>query len=383
MPALRIWLSACEPSGDLHAALLADALRERCPGVQLSGMGGPAMEAQQVSLRLRMEGLSVMGVSEVFAYLPRIFGMWRTIRRELARSKPDAVVLVDSPDFHFRVARMASSLGIPVYYYISPQVWAWRQGRVEFLKRHVRRMFCILPFEQEFYRSRGMSAEFVGHPLVEELLRPEILDIEPRTGRIGILPGSRKAEIERMMPIFALAAKTLREENPELEFCVVKAPSVSEDLIRSHCPPDLPLRFIESGERYATMRSCAMILAASGTATLECALLQIPTIVAYRFSRISFLVGVWLVRVPAISLANLILRRPVLPEFLQNQARPETIAAQARGWLADPEQMRRVRQELARLPAFLACPPADSQETSPAPAQRTAAMIVRDLLARG
>ncbi|WP_035261217.1 lipid-A-disaccharide synthase [Desulfonatronum lacustre] len=383
MAALRVWLSACEPSGDLHAGLLAGALRELHPGIQLSGMGGPTMEEQGVDLRLRMEGLSVMGVSEVFAYLPRVFGMWRTIRKELAAWRPDAVVLVDSPDFHFRVARMASSLGIPVFYYISPQVWAWRQGRVEFLKRHVRRVFCILPFEPEFYRARGMDAEFVGHPLVGELSRPEILSIVPKPNRIGILPGSRKSEIQRMMPIFGQAAQELLTENPKLEFCVVKAPSVGEELLREHCPAQLPLRFIEAKDRYAAMRSCALILATSGTATLECALLQVPTIVAYRFSRLSFLVGVRLVRVPAISLANLVLRRAVLPEFIQNQARSETIAAQAREWLAHPKRMDRIRHELARLPELLASSSGFSEEPREAPAQRTAAMILRDLSGRG
>lgn len=383
MVAPRIWLSACEPSGDLHAALLAGALRELWPGIELTGMGGPAMEEQGVVPRLRMEGLSVMGVSEVFAYLPRVFGMWRTIRKELAAWRPDAVVLVDSPDFHFRVARMASTLGIPVFFYISPQVWAWRQGRVEFLKRYVRRVFCILPFEPEFYRARGMDAEFVGHPLVGELSRPEILSVTPKPNRIGILPGSRKSEIQSMMPIFAQAAGELLNDNPELEFYVVKAPSVDEELIRGHCPDRLPLHFIEAKDRYAAMRSCTLILATSGTATLECALLQVPTIVAYRFSRLSFLVGVRLVRVPAISLANLVLRRAVLPEFVQNQARPGTIAAQARQWLTDPERMDRIRHELTRLPELLTSSLGAAKNHRESPARRTAVMILRDLSSQG
>ncbi|TVQ98217.1 MAG: lipid-A-disaccharide synthase [Desulfovibrionales bacterium] len=364
----------------MHAASLAGALCEQSPGIRLRGMGGDAMQAQQVELLLRMEGLSVMGVSEVVAYLPRVFKMWRTIRNELARHRPDAVVLVDSPDFHFRVARMASTLGIPVFYYISPQVWAWRQSRVAFLRRHVRRMFCILPFEPEFYRSRGMVADFVGHPLVEELSSPDLLGIAPRLNRIGILPGSRKSEIQRMMPVFAQAAAILLSDNPDLECCVVKAPSVQEQVIREHCPEHLPLRFVEPTDRYAIMRSCALVLATSGTATLECALLQVPTIVAYRFSQLSFLVGVRLVRVPAISLANLILRRPVLPEFLQHQARPETIAAQARNWLAKPEQMDRIRQELTRLPGLLAMPDIPSKALSPGTPRRPAAHRVAEMI---
>lgn len=375
MAALQLWLSACEPSGDMHAALLANALRELRPGIRLCGMGGAAMEQQQVDLLLRMEGLSVMGVSEVVAYLPRVFGMWRTIRRELQHRRPDAVVLVDSPDFHFRVARMASAMGIPVFYYISPQVWAWRQGRVAFLKRHVRRMFCILPFEPAFYHARGMAADFVGHPLVAELTRPDILGIAPHPNRIGILPGSRRSEIQRMMPVFAKAAQILLLENPSIELCVVKAPSVDEQLIRDHCPAHLPLRFIASYERYAAMRSCTFIMAASGTATLECALLQVPTIVAYRFSRLTFLVGVRLVRVPAISLANLILRKAVFPEFVQHLARPETIAAQAREWLDHPERMDHIRQELARLPGLLTLSATHSAETPGKPPGDTPAGV--------
>jgi lipid-A-disaccharide synthase len=368
MPPPLIWLNACEPSGDLHAALLARALREQCPDIALAGMGGPAMAAQQVDLALRMEELSVMGISEVIAYLPRIVGMWRAVRRELMRQRPQAIVVVDSPDFHFRVVRMAAKLGIPVYYYISPQVWAWRQGRVKFLRAHVRRILCILPFEPDFYRAFGVDAEYVGHPLADVLLDPGFQEISPLDKRIGLLPGSRKSEIQRMMPVFAQTAANLLEQDPEIDICVFLAPGVQEKDLRRHCPPGLPLTFLESTDRYAAMRSCKMLLATSGTVTLESALLGIPTIVAYQCSRLSFLVGIRLVHVPAISLANLILGRNVLPEFIQHQMNATNLSAQILRWLSNPDALPRVRQSLARLPELLQ-PPQDDQPEATADAE--------------
>jgi lipid-A-disaccharide synthase len=372
-----IWLNACEPSGDTHAALLADALQRLHPGVRLAGMGGSAMESMQVSLLLRMEGLSVMGISEVFGYLPRVLGMWRTIRRELSKQKPVAIVVVDSPDFHFRVVRMASALGIPVFYYISPQVWAWRRRRVLFLKKYVQRILCILPFEKDFYRAHGIAAEYVGHPLADEVLTPEILSIAPRPNRIGILPGSRKTEIERMMPLFAETALRLLQKDPHLEICVFKAPGVSEHLIRQYCPHDLPLLFVEAPERYAHMRSCALLLATSGTATLESALLGVPTIVAYKCSRLSFMVGIRLVSVPAASLANLILRKNILPEFIQHQASSSNLTRTAWQWLTDPQEMLRIRHELAKLPRLLADDAGSGSGLGEA-SERAAKIILRD-----
>ncbi|HDQ40975.1 MAG TPA: lipid-A-disaccharide synthase [Desulfonatronum sp.] len=370
-----IWINACEPSGDLHGALLAKALRAACPNILLTGMGGTAMEQAGVSLTLRMENLSVMGISEVVGYLPRVFGMWRTIRRSLAQERPAAVVLIDSPDFHLRIARMAHALRIPVFYYISPQVWAWRPGRVQFLKKYVRRMLCILPFEPDFYRARGMAADYVGHPLVDELRRAEFLQVTPEKKRVGILPGSRKTEIERLMPVFSQTAELLGRRDPEINFVVIKAPGINEAFLRRCCVNEQNMTFLEPGQRYRHMRECALIMAASGTVTLESSLLGVPTIVAYKCSRLSFLVAVRLVKVPAISLTNLILKKNVLPEFIQHQATPENLANKAWSWLHDQREMEAVRRELDKLSALLAAGGVP---------ERTATIILRDLsLLRG
>lgn len=370
VPGPLIWINTCEPSGDLHGALLTRAIRHACPATRFAGMGGPAMERENVDLALRMEGLSVMGVSEVFGYLPRVIGLWREIRRRLKRLGPSAMILVDSPDFHFRVARMAHGLGIPVFYYISPQVWAWRPGRVKFLKKHIRRMICILPFEQEFYRSRGMAADYVGHPLVDQVRRPEVLALSPKPRRVGILPGSRKSEIQRLMPVYGETIRLVHQHSPDVEFVIIKAPGMSETFIRRSCPADLKAAFLDPDRRWSHMRECAMLLATSGTVTLESSLLGVPTIVAYKCSRLSFMVGVRLIKVPAISLTNLILRADVLPEFIQHQAHPANLANMIRTWLQDGEEIGRVRRALAGLPGLLGDGGA---------AGRAADIILRDL----
>lgn len=365
-----IWINACEPSGDLHGALLAKALLEACPNARLTGMGGADMEQQGVDLALRMEGLSVMGISEVFGYLPRVFGMWRDIRKRLAEQKPTAIVLIDSPDFNFRVARMAHALGIPVFYYISPQLWAWRPGRIHFLKKHVRRMLCILPFEPEYYRARGMPAEYVGHPLTDLLRTPETLAVAAKPNRVGILPGSRKSEIQRLMPVYAQAIKLLHRQDPKIEFVIIKAPGVSESFILECCGHDLDATFLEADQRYRHMRECTLVMATSGTVTLETSLLGVPTIVAYQCSRVSFLVAVRLVKVPAISLTNLILKGSVLPEFIQHQATPKNLADKAWSWLNSEQELASMHRDLAVLPGLLG--------TASAP-KRAAEIILQDL----
>jgi lipid-A-disaccharide synthase len=370
MPRSHIWINACEPSGDLHGGLLAQALKALCPGVRLTGMGGPAMQRQGVALSLRMEDLSVMGIFEVIGTLPRVFALWRDIRRRLARERPAAVVLIDSPDFHFRIARMAHTLDIPVFYYISPQVWAWRPRRVQFLKKYVHKMLCILPFEQEFYRARGMAVEYVGHPLADLLRRPEFLNVAPKKKRVGILPGSRKTEVERLMPVYSRTVELLRQRDSEIEFVVIKAPGISEALIRRFCAPDLNLHFLEADQRYQHMRECTLLIATSGTVTLESSLLEIPTIVAYQCSRLSFLIALILIKVSAISLTNLILKGNILPEFIQHQASPENLADQAWAWLNNEQELQRIRHRLTELPPLL--------EVGGA-AERAARIILQDL----
>ncbi len=348
-----IWISAGETSGDLHGQLLARALRQQRPDASFMGMAGPAMRDEGVEPLLRTESLSVMGFTEVLAQLPRIIGLLRTVRAELARTRPDVVVVIDAPDFHFRVARIAKSLGIPVVYYISPKLWAWREGRVKFLRRHVDRLVSILPFEVDFYARHGMDIDYVGHPLLDAIRTPQILDTPQNPRRIGILPGSRRREITALLPLFARAATLLAAHFPDLEFVLPVAPGMDRNLIAACWTSTLPVTLADSAGRYELMRSCRAIMAASGTATLETALLGVPTAVAYKFSLTTYLLGRLLVKVPFMSLPNLILGEAVFPEFLQHGANPPALAAAVAQWIPETPARDRLVERLGTLPALL------------------------------
>ena len=348
-----IWINAGETSGDLHGQLLIRALRRARPDARFMGMAGPAMREEGIEDLLRTESLSVMGFTEVLAQLPKIIGLLRTVRERMEALRPDVVVLIDAPDFHFRVARIARRLGIPVVYYISPKLWAWREGRVEFLRRHVNRLVSILPFEVDFYARHGMDIDYVGHPLLDTIRTTSILETPQIPRRVGILPGSRKREITGLLPIFARAATLLARQFTNLEFVLPVAPGMDRNLITDCWRTDLPVNIVDSAERYELMRSCRAIMAASGTVTLETALLETPTAVAYTFSTPTYLLGRLLVKVPFISLPNLILGEEVFPEFLQHAATPEALAATVARWIPDTEERRLVLARLAALPGLL------------------------------
>lgn len=352
-----IWINTAEPSGDMHGALLAEALLRLRPEARIEGMGGPQLHAAgQLEQTARIEEISVMGFTEVFSRLPRVFGLLREIRREMAKRPPDLVVCIDAPDFNFRVIKIARSLGVPVVYYISPKLWAWRRGRATFIQRHVARMLCILPFEVDFYAGYGVQAEYVGNPLLDAIDWEEMDGIRREPARIAILPGSRRKEIESLLPAFGEAARIMLASRPSLRFCLARAHSVSEERVHQLWPEDVPLDVHPPERRHAVMRSSRMALAASGTVTLETALLGTPTIVAYRLSRLTFALAKRVVRVPYISLPNLILGEAVFPEHLQEQAEPRALAERALDWLESPAILEDIQARLQRLRALLGEP---------------------------
>ncbi len=369
-----IWISAGEASGDIHAASLLSALRSIDPGLQAVGMGGPALEAAGCDVRFPMRLISLVGLTEVLSGLPRILRLLGEVKRALTETRPRALILIDCPDFHFRVARMAKTLGIPVYYYVSPQVWAWRSGRVEFLRRFTRRVLCILPFEKEFYAARGMDVDYVGHPLMDQMPLTELDAIQPDPNLLGLLPGSRRKEISALLPEFARTALLLRREFPNLRVGIARAPGLDPEYLRSFLPPELPVSFVEPEERYRMMRQSRVLLAASGTVTLEAALIGTPTVMSYRFSGLSYAIGKMVVKVKYGSLPNLILDREVFPELIQDKARAEFFAARLRPWLADDAALAAARADLAGLRAKVGGPGA---------AGRAAAIILNDLASQG
>ena len=367
---LRIFISCGETSGDIHAAELLRSLRKYKPELSCDAMTGPALLAAGATRLHGIEELSVMGGTEILSAIPRALRMLTDIRRRLESARPAAIILVDAPEFNFRVAAMAHKLRIPVYYYISPKIWAWRTGRVHFLKKHIRKIISILPFEVDFYAGYGVNIDYVGSPLIDIIDPPSLDVISINDKHIGIMPGSRKKEISSLLPEFGLAARVLLKSHPDLKFLCLRAPNITESYLRSFWPEYIPLTLIEPEERYRAIKSCAIVLAASGTATLECAIIGTPTIAAYKLSRLSYAVAKRLVKVRWMSLANLIFKETVMPELLQDDACGANMAKLAAGWLSNPKALAENREKLLGLREMLG---------PPGSADRAAAVILQDL----
>lgn len=333
----------------MHGALLARELMKLKPGLKIRCMGGPAMQEAGCEVVHPMSLISLMGGTEILPALPRLIRLLGELKRYFSREKPLAVVLIDCPEFNFQVARRAHKLGIPVYYHITPQIWAWRSGRIKLLRKYFRKVLCIQPFEEGYYRERGLDAEYIGNPLLDQLPLKELENVAVEKDRIGILPGSRKKEISALMPRFAEAARLIREKHPEMKFSIVQAPGMSKEELLSHWPDGLDVDLVPPEERYRCMKSCRLLLAASGTASLETALIGAPTIVAYRLSGLTFFLAKLVVNVKWISLPNLILDKEIFPEFIQDAATPTALAGQACDWLDKPGELKKIRTELERL----------------------------------
>ncbi|MFW5730240.1 MAG: lipid-A-disaccharide synthase [Desulfonatronovibrionaceae bacterium] len=348
-----VWLNACETSADTYGALLMQRLRQKRPGLKMTGMGGPSMRAAGLDTLYRAEDLSLVGLTEVITALPRIAGYLKNIKKALIRHKPGVMVLMDAPDFNFRLARMAYFLNIPVIYFIAPQVWAWRKSRINFLKRYVSHLVCILPFEEEFFRKHGVRADFAGHP-ISEILDPAALEhIRPDSSQAALLPGSRKKEISSLLPELIKAGQLLRQKRPQLRFNIIQAPGIEREFLESCLGNDLDVTIIPPGQRFRVMKKCCLALAASGTATLECAMLELPTVVAYKVSLLSYLAGRALIDVSYISLPNLIMNRPIFPELIQHKATAREISSHALAWLESPGKREQTRQSLRQIKSLL------------------------------
>ncbi|MEF2145292.1 MAG: lipid-A-disaccharide synthase [Desulfovibrionaceae bacterium] len=365
-----LWISAGEPSGDMHGALLLKALRRQAPDMAITGMGGPAMAEAGCEIRHGIEQVSHVGLGGIVFGLPGILALLRRIRKDLKRLRPRAVVLIDCPEFNFRVAKIAHSLDIPAYYYISPQIWAWRSGRVNFLKKHVRKMLCLLPFEEAFYEERGMKADYVGHPLMDQLPLTDLDQLPVEMGTLGLLPGSRLREIRSLLPLFAEATRRIHARHPLQHVLLVRAPGVEESLLRSLWPADLPCEIIAPQDRYQAMRRSRFLLAASGTVTLEAALIGTPALLSYRLSRLEYRLSQWLVNVQYAGLPNLILNREVYPELIQDAATAGNIASTALDIMAEGQRRQTLVNDLQRLRTMVGEPGAPD---------RAATIIFNDL----
>ncbi len=323
-----------EVSGDMHGARVLHALQQRLPDLQAYGMGGEALRQAGMEILVDAADMAVVGIMEVLAHLGAIFSAQNVLHQALKDRRPQLLILIDYPDFNLMLAKKARRLNIPVFYYISPQVWAWRSGRVKKIRRLVDQMAVILPFEKDFYGRHGLAVNYVGHPLADHVKAPLGKEaflakhgIAASKNIVGIMPGSRRKEIATMLPIFLQAASRLQEVHPETTFLLPLAPTLSREDLETHGLNDYALDIhVVEGDRYDLMAACDLVMAASGTVTLELALLQIPMLVSYRLSAMTYFLGRRFIKVDFASLVNLVAGEAVVPELLQDEATAENIA---------------------------------------------------------
>lgn len=360
----RIMISAGEASGDRLGAGLARALRRRRPEIELFGMGGDEMARAGVEIVQDSSEVAVMGFLEVLSHLPALRAAKRRLLECLDRRRPDLLVPIDFPDFNFILSSNARRRDVPVVYFVSPQIWAWRRGRVKKIRRMVRRILVLFPFEVPFYADAGVPVSFVGHPVVErelssrspQELRREI-GIDPEATVIALLPGSRLTEIEYLLPVLLEAGALLRRQRPGLEFLVPQAPGVPREVLDGYVQASgLTDCRIHSGEFPDILRACAAGAVASGTASLEAAIVGLPMVVVYRVRQLSYTIGRALVHVDHIALPNLVVGREVVPELVQRACTPEAVAAQLEEFLDNPEAAAAVREGLADVRSELGDP---------------------------
>ncbi len=348
--AKSVVMVAGEASGDQHGAHVIYALRKRHADIQVCGAGGDAMKQAGAHIIVDARELSVMGFTAVLLKAPQILRSMSRLKRLLLKSRPDLLVLIDFPDFNLHLAGYAKKIGIPVLYYISPTVWAWRSNRIKKIKRRVDHMAVILPFEKSIYDKHRIPVSFVGHPLMDAAPQESETGKIPTPAKnitIALLPGSRQCELTRLLPEMLKAAKLLQHDNPELRFEISRAPSIDADLIGNYVQQHaISNAKIVSDPVYVIFRRCALAVVASGTASLEAAIFGIPTIIVYSVSDFSFWLGKLLVNVPHIGLANLIANRRVLPELVQDKATAPDIAVAAQNLLTDRDAYQKMQSEL-------------------------------------
>ncbi len=331
----EVFVLAGEASGDVMGGGLVEAALRLSPDVRFWGVGGRRMRDAGMEILIDSSELSVNGVVEVIAHARRIWYIYRRLREALARRKPDLVVLIDFPDFNLILARQVNRLGIPLLWYVSPQVWAWRRYRLRKIARRVSRMMVVFPFEEALYRERNVPVDFVGHPLVD-LVRPRFsreetmrkLGLDPGRGLVALLPGSRRSELARIFPVMLQAADRLHAMRPDLQFATPVAPTLSMESVAATAKrAGAPVALAED-LTYDLMAAADAVVVATGTATLECAIVGTPMVMVYRISPITYL-GRPLVGVEHFCMVNLIAGRRVVPELVQDLCTPDRIAVAA------------------------------------------------------
>ena len=350
----RIMIIAGETSGDMHGAKLVGAMQKRNNDLFFCGIGGKALRETGVDILIDAHEISVVGITEVFSKIPNILRSLRMVKKTFKTMRPDLLILIDFPDFNLHVAGTAKKMGIPVLYYISPQIWAWRPGRTKKIGKLVDHIAVILPFEEDFYRKQKIPVTFVGHPLMENSL-PEKQRIENKWMNdipvIGLLPGSRRGEIERHLPVMINAARILLKKFKTIKFIVSLSPDVEEkhikEIVQKHKgEADFE---ISAGDVRKVFERCKIVMAASGTVTLESAISGTPMVIIYKVSQLSYRLGKAMIRVKNIGLVNLIAGKEIVPELIQEEASSTRIANTVFKMLSDPSGLKQLSLELLTL----------------------------------
>ncbi len=376
---MKILVSAGEASGDRYCAELVEALRERFPEAEFFGCAGKRLRASGVRAVVESEEIAVVGIFEVIAHIPRVFGVLNRLARAARRERPAMAILTDSPDFHLRLAAKLRKENVPIFYYVAPQVWAWRKGRLRVLRRVVDHLLCIFPFEQEYFRGNGIEATFVGHPLKGKVnatvSRAEFFQahgLDEQAPLVALLPGSRRGEARRHLEPLLGAVERLRRGR-QLNFVLPASSTTGKEFFAERIS-DSAVHIIEGNTENA-LSHADLALTASGTATVEAALLGAPMVVFYRVTTPSWLVGKLLVDVPFYSMVNLLAGRRIVPELIQSDCTAERLAAEAERLLDDDEARETMRRELAEIGKGL--------ETSRPAAERAAEVICTEFKLQG
>jgi len=370
-----ILVSAGEASGDLYAAMLVEELRRMWPQARYFGVAGPRLAAAGVEPVVDARDLAVVGLVEVLAHIPRIYRRYRTLLAAARERRPRLAILTDAPDFHLPLARRLARQGVPVVQLVAPQVWAWRRGRIKRMRRDLRGLLCIFPFEEQFFADQGLKATYIGHPLSRvvapetsraEFFRKHRLPLE--RPMVAVLPGSRRMEAARHLPVLVDAVERMYREQAA-SFVLAAAPATGAEFLRQRIG-GAPIQVVE-GETWDAIAHADLALAASGTVTVEAALLGTPMVAFYKVAPLSWLAGKFLVRVPFYSMVNVIAGRPLIPELMQSEMTGPRLAAEALRLLRDPEARGRMKEGLSEVRRRL------SGKQEP---MRAAAEAVRELM---
>ncbi len=359
-----IMIIAGEASGDMHGASLVREMLKIDPTLNFYGIGGNRMQDAGVQLLVNAAETAVVGLTEVISKIGTFCRIIRQVRKSLDEMRPQLVILIDYPDFNlYIIAPAAKKRNIKIFYYISPQVWAWRKSRINRIKRLVDKMAVILPFEVDTYATKGFEVDYVGHPLLD-LVKPDyskqeskkIFNLDESKTTIGLLPGSRLSEVTKLLPEMLRAAEILSQKMQNLQFILPLADTLEEKII-GDIVSGFPIKVkVISGQTYDAVSCCDLAIVASGTATLETALLGVPMIIIYKISPLSYFIGKSIVNVKNIGLANIIAGKTVVPELIQKKANAQNIASEAVGILTSVERKKEMINELAEIRAKLGKP---------------------------